>query len=56
MTSTFSEDYRKKALGQIPLGRFGKAEEVAEVVYFLLNEKVSYITGQVIQIDGGLGI
>lgn len=46
----------KKTIDLIPLGRLGKATEVAEVVDFLLTKEASYITGQVIQIDGGLGI
>lgn len=46
----------KKTIDLIPLGRLGKATEVAEVVDFLLKKEASYITGQVIQIDGGLGI
>ncbi|MFL0581111.1 SDR family NAD(P)-dependent oxidoreductase [Solibacillus silvestris] len=44
------EDYKK----QIALGRFGKPEEVANVVEFLASENASYLTGQVIGIDGGL--
>ena len=40
----------------IPLARLGKAEEVAGVVNFLLSEGAQYITGQVIKIDGGLGM
>jgi len=46
----------KKKIDQIPLGRLGRAGEVADVVDFLLRNESSYITGQVIQIDGGLGI
>jgi 3-oxoacyl-[acyl-carrier protein] reductase len=40
----------------IPLGRFGTPDEVAQVVVFLVSDASQYITGQVIQIDGGLGI
>jgi len=40
----------------IPLARFGKPEEIAKAVSFLLNDKAGYITGQVIKIDGGLAI
>lgn len=54
MTKTLNEDIKKAAEDQIPLGRFGKAEEVAELVYFLGSEKNTYITGQVIPIDGGM--
>ena len=38
----------------IPMGRFGKAQEVAELVSFLASEKASYITGEVIHINGGI--
>jgi len=42
------------ALASVPLGRLGKASEVASVVAFLLSEDASYITGQLINIDGGM--
>jgi 3-oxoacyl-[acyl-carrier protein] reductase len=56
MTGALNTEYRTKILEQIPLGRFSKPEEMAEVALFLLSEKASYITGQVIQADGGLAI
>ena len=56
MTAVLNEEYRKKALEQIPLGRIGKPENMAEVAMFLVSDKASYITGQVIQVDGGLAI
>ena len=40
----------------IPLGRLGKAEEVAELIGFLASDKARYITGQIIGIDGGFGL
>jgi len=56
MTGILNPEYRAKALDQIPLGRFAKPEEMAEVALFLVSEKAGYITGQVIQVDGGLAI
>src|SRR2546426_1371773 len=56
MTGVLNAEYRTKALEQIPLGRFAKPEEMAEVALFLVSDKASYITGQVIQVDGGLAI
>ncbi|MEW6008892.1 MAG: 3-oxoacyl-ACP reductase FabG [Candidatus Omnitrophota bacterium] len=54
MTSGMNEQMRKQALEQIPLGRFGKPEEVAKVVKFLISDASNYITGQTFIVDGGL--
>jgi NAD(P)-dependent dehydrogenase (short-subunit alcohol dehydrogenase family) len=46
----------EKVIAQIPLGRLGKASEVAGAVAYLVSEDGDYITGQVIDINGGLYI
>jgi 3-oxoacyl-[acyl-carrier protein] reductase len=51
MTKDLDENLLKKL---VPLNRFGKPEEVAEVVSFLVSDKASYITGEIISINGGL--
>jgi 3-oxoacyl-[acyl-carrier protein] reductase len=56
MTATLNEEYKKKALEQIPLGRYGTAAEVARIAAFIVSDDARYITGQVIQADGGLAI
>ena len=54
MTHTLPDELKKQYLESIPLGRFGKVEEVAGLVVFLLSSASDYITGQVYAIDGGL--
>jgi 3-oxoacyl-[acyl-carrier protein] reductase len=48
------EEVTAESTGSIPLGRYGKPEEYAEVVTFLASEQASYVTGSVIRIDRGL--
>ncbi len=54
MTEILPEDLKRKYLEKIALGRFGTPEDVANVVAFLASDEAGYVTGQVIDIDGGL--
>lgn len=54
MTSVLADSVKESIHNQIPLKRMGTAKEVAELIYFLGSEKSSYITGQVINVDGGM--
>ena len=54
LTGTLPEDVKDRIKAQVPMGRFGEAEEVAEVVAFLAGEGAGYVTGQTIAVDGGM--
>lgn len=56
MTQALSEEVRKEWLQQIPLRRGGTVEDIAQAALFLASDMSSYITGQVIQIDGGMNM
>ncbi len=54
MTNVLSEAVQKDFMSKIPLARFGSADEIANTVSFLASEKAAYITGQVINVNGGM--
>ena len=54
MTDKLTDEQRETLLRAIPLGRMGKPEDVAKVVGFLCSDEASYVTGQVIAVDGGM--
>lgn len=56
MTAQMTDKAKEAVKTQIPLGRVGKVDDIAEAVTFLASEKASYITGQVISVDGGMSI
>lgn len=56
MTQAMSEGAKETVLSQIPLKRVGQPKDIAEAVAFLASDKASYITGQVISVDGGMAI
>ena len=54
MTDVLSDEVKKKMLDMIPLKRFGTPQDVANVVLFLVSDASSYLTGHVIEVDGGM--
>ena len=54
MTSVLSDDFKQNAVKMIPLGRIGTPEDVASAVAFLASDEASYITGQVLSVNGGM--
>ena len=54
VVSAMPAEQRERLLANVPLGRVGKAEEVASVVRFLASDEASYITGEVIKVTGGI--
>ena len=56
MTEVLSDAVKESAVAQIPLGKFGETEDIAEIAAFLASDKAKYITGQVIHVDGGMAM
>ena len=56
MTAVLPEKVKEAVLAQVPLGSMGRPEDIAEAVAFLASEHARYITGQVLSVDGGMGI
>jgi 3-oxoacyl-[acyl-carrier protein] reductase len=54
LTGRLPEQVKDRIREQVPAGRFGEAEEVAEVVAFLAGEGAGYVTGQTLAVDGGM--
>src|SRR4029077_995021 len=54
MTSVLSDEFKQNALKMIPLGRIGTPQDVAGAVAFLASDEASYITGQVLSVNGGM--
>lgn len=56
MTAVLPEKVKEQVLAQVPLKRMGNPKDIAEAVAFLASDRAAYITGQTLQVDGGMGI
>lgn len=56
MTEVLPDQVKEQVLSQIPLKKLGQVKDIAEMIAFLASDKAGYITGQVIQVDGGMGM
>ena len=56
MTDVLSDEVKEATRKMIPLGKYGKPENIAKAVAFLVSDDAEYITGQVVQVDGGMAI
>lgn len=56
MTDELTEQQREAALAQIPAGRYGRPEDIADMVRFLVSDEAGYVNGAVLPVDGGLGM
>ena len=56
MTAVLSDNLKETMLKDIPLGRIGKPEDIAQAVKFLVSDEAAYITGQVLRVDGGMSM
>ncbi|MBN1139269.1 MAG: 3-oxoacyl-[acyl-carrier-protein] reductase [Anaerolineae bacterium] len=56
MTADLKQEWKQQAIAMTPVGRFGQARDVAAAVAFLVSDEAAYVTGQVISVDGGLGM
>jgi 3-oxoacyl-[acyl-carrier protein] reductase len=54
MSAQWPEEKRREIIASIPLGRLGRSEDVAEAVLFLASESASFITGEILDVNGGM--